>query len=70
MATKGNVRLAAMITKQGMNSIEKGYFGLNKQTVKILESENKDDIEAFNRAVIKKWEHMNPCDNQIKVSFS
>ena len=51
-------------------SIAEGYFGLNEQTVRNLETENKDDIEAFNREVIKKWEYMNPCDNQIIVSFS
>ena len=77
MATKGNgklsnrqrVRLAATITKHGMKSIAEGYFELNEQTVKNLETENKDDVEAFNREVIKKWENMNPCDNQVKVSL-
>ena len=78
MASKGNgklsnrqrVRLASMISTQSMKSIAEGYFELNEPTVKNLESENKDDAEAFNREVIKKWEYMNPCDNQVQVSVS
>ena len=76
MAIKGNgklsnrqrVRLAAIITKHGMKSIAEGYFELNEETVKNLETENKDNVEAFNREVIKKWEYTNSCDNQVKVS--
>ena len=70
LSSPQRVRLAAIITKNGMRSIAEGYFELKEQTVKNLESENKDDVEAFNREVIKKWEYMNRCDNQVKVGGS
>ena len=33
-----------------------------------FESENLDDIEAFNRAVIERWEYKNSKHDQVKVS--
>ena len=60
------VRLGASITIQAMRSIALGYFNLSQPTIKNLETENKDDVEGFNRAVITKWE--NRSSGSILVS--
>ena len=61
--------MGASITLQAMRSIALGYFNLSKTTVKILEAENKDDLEAFNRAVIEKWENHSSGGALVSYNF-
>ena len=35
-------------------------------TIKNLQYENRDDAEAFNREIIRRWANRHP-DNQLKV---
>ena len=68
ITNKQRVRLAAKIEKPHMKSIALGYLDLDEETIKNLEEENKNDVEAFNREVLKKWEYKNNGSNQVKVS--
>ena len=67
LTNKQRVRLAASISKPNMKSIALGYFDLEREALKNLESENLDDTEAFNREVIERWEFRNSGRDQVKV---
>ena len=49
-----------------MASIAEGYLGITDETIKELQSENKDNAEAFNREIFRDWTRRNPQD-QVKV---
>ena len=51
------VRLGRSIAKQDMKSIALGYLDLDKETIRNIESENRDDPESFNRDVIGKFQN-------------
>ena len=60
------VRLAAAIPADKMTSLAEGYMDIDDATIKNLKYENRDDAEAFNREIIRRWANSHP-DNQLKV---
>ena len=62
------VRLAAAVSAKSMAAIAEGYMDISDETIKNHQLENKDNVQAFNRAVIKHWRNKNSGD-QVKVSF-
>ena len=78
MASKGNtgqltqlqiVRLAAKIAAKNMAPIAEGYMGIDEATIENKKYENKDDADAFNRAMLRTWANRNP-ENQVHVNKS
>ena len=61
------VRLGAAISANKMTSIAEGYMDIDDATIRNKKYENKDDAEAFNRAIIRHWANKNP-ENQVQVS--
>ena len=60
------VRLAASIPANNMVIIAEGYMGITNATVKNKKFENRDDAEAFNRDIIRRWAYEHP-ENQVQV---
>ena len=61
------VRLARAISSRDMESIALGYLGLEDETIKNVKYENKDNAEAFNRDIIRRWTYQNAGDKQTQV---
>ena len=57
-----------MISVDKMAAIVEGYMDIRTETIKNIKFENKDDIEAVNREIIKCWLNKNSGGNQILVS--
>ena len=68
LTRKQIVRLASAISAKNMAAIAEGYMDIDDVTIKNLQYENKDNAEAFNRAVIRLWKNQNP-DDQIQVNI-
>ena len=62
------VRLAAAISSRDMEFIVLGYLDIEEETIKNVKYENKDNAEAFNRDIIRRWACQNPGDKQTQVS--
>ena len=78
MVSKGNsgqltqlqiVRLAAKIAAKNMAPLAGGYMGIDEATIENKKYENKDDADAFNRAMLRTWANRNP-ENQVHVNRS
>ena len=67
LTNKQRVKLAAKISKSSMKSIALGYLDLDEETIKNLDDTNKDDVEGFNRDVLKMWENKNYGRNEVQV---
>ena len=68
--TTGQIaRLAPVISITDMETIALGYLGLEEEWIESLRVEKKDQPEAFNRAVLRKWMNKNSSPKQIKVNF-
>ena len=63
------VRLARAISSRDMESIALGYLDIEDPVIKNIKHENRDNAEAFNREIIRKWMHRNPEPNQVQVSY-
>ena len=66
LTRKQIVHLAAAISADNMASIAEGYLDIDDTTIKNLQYENKDNAEAFNREIIRRWAKRHP-DNQLEV---
>ena len=63
------VRLARCISSQNMESIAVGYLDIDDPIIKNMKYENRDNMEAFNREIIRHWMYKNPESNQTQVCF-
>ena len=63
------VRLARAISSRDMESIALGYLDIEEETIKNLRDVRRDNVEAFNRDIIRHWMHKNPLD-QVQVCFA
>ena len=63
------VRLARIISSRDMESIALGYLEIDDPKIKNIKHENRDNMEAFNREIIRHWMHKNPEPNQLQVCF-
>ena len=61
------VRLARVISSREMESIALGYLGIEEETIKNFKAEKRDDAEAFNRSVIRRWAYKNSGPSQKQV---
>ena len=67
LTNKQIVRLAASISVCNMEIIAEGYLDINEETLKSLRHEHRENPEAFNRDIIKRWAYMNPGPDQVQV---
>ena len=63
------VCLGAAISANDMAAIAEGYMDIDETTIKNKKYENKDDADAFNRAMLRTWANRNP-ENQVHVNKS
>ena len=68
LTRKQIVRLSAAISANNMMGIAEGYMDIDEATIQNKKFENKEDAQAFNRAIIKTWLYKNP-HNQVEVSL-
>ena len=59
LTPKQIVRLAAAISANNMRAIAEGYMDIDDTTIKNLQYKNKDNAEAFNREIIRRWTSRN-----------
>ena len=62
------VSLAHDIAVKNMEPIALKYFGVSSETLANLKTAHREDIEAFNRAIIREWAYRNPSPDQVQVS--
>ena len=63
------VGLAQAIAAKNMEPIALKYFSISSETLENLKREHREDIEGFNRAVIRTWASRNPSRDQVQVSI-
>ena len=63
------VELAHAIAARYMEPIALKYLSISSETLENLKREHREDIEGFNRAVIRNWACRNPSRDQVQVSI-
>ena len=61
------VRLGLEISTPAMESLAEGYLGINDARIKSLKEQHKNNMDAFNRELIRDWLYRNPGENQVEV---
>ena len=61
------VRLGRAISSRDMESIALGYLDIEEETIKNFRDARRDNLEAFNRDIIRHWICKNPEPNQVQV---
>ena len=69
LTTRQIARLAPVISISNMETIALGYLGLEEEWIESLRVEKKDQPDAFNRAVLRKWANKNSTPKQVKVQY-
>ena len=64
------VCLGKEISIHAMEAFAEGYLEISDATIKNLREQNKNDMEAVNRQLIKNWVNRNSGPNQVKVKKS
>ena len=59
--------LAQAIYSNNMESIALAHLGEKSETIKNLKTQHRDNIEAFNRDLIRNWMYRNPGNDQKEV---
>ena len=76
MATGGNsgeitnrqyVELGRAIPRPNMESIALGYLNIEQETIDSMKVQHREDIEAFNRDVLRTWAYKSAAPDQVKV---
>ena len=64
------VKLAAALSVGDVKTIAEGYLGITPETISNLEYENRNNAQAFNRAIIRQWAYKpeNSGPDQVQVS--
>ena len=60
--------LARVISSRDMDSLALGYLGIEEETIKNFKYEKRDDTEAFNRSIIRRWAYKNSGPQQRQVN--
>ena len=61
------VPLAREISCQNMESIALGYLGFDQEVIDSLKVAHKENTEAFNREILRRWAYQNDGNNQLEV---
>ena len=67
LSNRQYVLLGRSIASPDMESIALGYLNFDEETIKNLRYENRDNAEAFNRDILKRWAYQNPGPDQVEV---
>ena len=59
--------LAASLSTKNLESIALRYLGISAETIDSLRVQHRDDIEALNRGILRKWAYQHAGCDQIKV---
>ena len=61
------VLLGRAISSHNMESIALGYLKFDEETLKSLRYEHRENPEAFDRDILKRWAYRNPGPDQVRV---
>ena len=61
------VPLAREISCPNMESIALGYLGFDQEVIDSLKVAHRDNTEAFNRAILRRWANQNGGNDQVQV---
>ena len=63
------VRLSRVISLTNMECIALGYLNFDEEILKSLRHEHRENPEAFNRHIIRKWAYRNSRPDQVQVGI-
>ena len=66
LTNKDIIRLAEAIAAKHMEEIAMLYFDIDWEVVENSKKDHRDDAQAFNRDMIRKWAYKNPGPNQVQ----
>ena len=61
------VPLAREISCQNMESIALGYLGFDQDVIDSLKTAHRENVEAFNRDILRRWANQNGGNNKVQV---
>ena len=61
------VPLARQISCQKMESIALGYLGFDQDVIDSLKTAHRENTEAFNRDILRRWANQNGGNDQVQV---
>ena len=61
------VALGRAISRPNMESIALGYLSIDQETIDSLKVTHRDNPEAFNREIIRKWSYKCSQSDQVQV---
>ena len=61
--------LAQAIRLKEMKLVARKYLNISHETIQNICYENKENLEAINRNIIRHWTRRNPGADQVKVSL-
>ena len=61
------VNLGSAISRPNMESIALGYLNIEQETIDSLKVKHREDIEAFNRDILRTWAYKTAVPDQVKV---
>ena len=61
------VSLAREISCQNVESIGLGYLGFDQEVIDNLKTAHRDNTEAFNRDILRRWAYQNEGNDQVQV---
>ena len=61
------VELGRAISRPNMESIALGYLNIDQETIDSMKVKHREDIEAFNRDVLRTWAYKSAVRDQVKV---
>ena len=70
LTNKDMILLAEAIASKHMEEIAMLYFDIDWEMVENSKKDHKDDVQAFNRDMLRKWAYKNAGRNQVQVCFS
>ena len=63
------VELGRAISRPNMESIALGYLNIDQETLDSMKVKHREDIEAFNRDVLRTWAYQHAGPDQVMVSI-
>ena len=63
------VSLGREISCQNIESIALGYLGFDQDVIDSLKSAHRENTEAFNRDILRRWANQNPGNDQVQVAL-
>ena len=67
LTSKQIVKLSEAVASTDLEAIALEHLGIDEATIKNLRSDHRQDAQAFNRSILRKWMHRNRGTNQVQA---